>query len=70
MKLDQAKISLAGHLVRPCMSENIFETHNYKSMLSQRKQPAFCYGWFLHEMTSEKEVQKLHTDDAWLLRYG
>ena len=67
MKLDQAKISLAGHLVRPCTSENIFETHNYKSMLSQRKQPTFSYGWFPHEMTSEKRVQKFHTDDVWLL---
>ena len=29
-----------------------------------------CNRWFPREMTSEKRVQKFHTDDASLPRYG
>ena len=29
-----------------------------------------CHSWFLHEMTSEKRVQKFHTDDLSLPTSG
>ena len=60
---------LDGHItIREKSVWDNFATRPFKAL--KHSQHLQCHHWFPHEMMSEEQVQKFHTDDVSLPRSG